>query len=347
MTTPTHPHRREPGARPEPPDATLASLPTSVWVTAQQDSRTQRKDRYLPEAMEHPARMLPAIARHAVTTYTRPGDTVLDPMCGIGTTLVEAVHLDRHAVGVELEPQWPPIARRNLQLAYAQGAPGTGHVYQGDGRHAADLVDSRRHGPARLLLTSPPYGGSLHGQVRATRDTGRPGIFKFHDSYGNAPGNLAHAPTDELLTAFTAILTGCRSLLADGATIAVTARPWREHGELVDLPAAVIGAGRAAGLVPVERCIALLAGVRDDHLVARGSFHQLRNIRNARAQGVPMHLIVHEDVLLFRYHSAPPATPGDGYGSVPATCGFAAGIVRDLQDIRPTTWPDAATWSSR
>jgi DNA modification methylase len=29
---------------------------------------------------------------------------VLDPMCGIGTTLVEAVHLGRHAIGVEYEP---------------------------------------------------------------------------------------------------------------------------------------------------------------------------------------------------------------------------------------------------
>ena len=293
----------------DPAAVTLASLPTSVWVTAQQDSRTQRRDRYLPEAIAHPGKMLPAIARHAITHYTRPGDTVLDPMCGIGTSLIEAVHADRHAVGVELEPKWAFLARAGLQLAYAQGAPGAGHAYLGDARHAAHLVDTQQHGHAQLLLTSPPYGNSLHGQLHSSRETGRRGIAKFHDTYGNSPGNLAQAPTDTLLTAFTAILTGCRALLADNATVAVTARPWRSHGELVDLPAAVIGAGQAAGLVPVERCVALLAAVRDHGLVARPSFYQLRNIREARAAGIPMHLIVHEDVLIFRHRPSLARTP--------------------------------------
>ena len=39
--------------------------------------------------------MMPGIAATAIARYTEPGDLVADPMCGIGTTLVEAVHLDR------------------------------------------------------------------------------------------------------------------------------------------------------------------------------------------------------------------------------------------------------------
>jgi modification methylase len=34
-----------------------------------------------------------------------PGDLVADPMCGIGATLVEAIHLGRDAIGVEYEPR--------------------------------------------------------------------------------------------------------------------------------------------------------------------------------------------------------------------------------------------------
>jgi hypothetical protein len=79
----------------------------------------------------------------------------------------------------------------------------------------------------------------------------------------------------------------------------VTARPWREHGELVDLPSAVLAAGAAAGLVPAARHVALLAGLRDGGLVARPSFFQLDNLRKARRRGQPWHLIVHEDVLIF------------------------------------------------
>ena len=94
-------------------------------------------------------------------------------------------------------------------------------------------------------------------------------------------------------------------LLRTGGLAVVTARPWRQHGELVDLPAAVIAAGARAGLVPVARCVALLAGLRGGRLIARPSFFQLDNLRRARAKGQPWHLIVHEDVLIFRNPSFP------------------------------------------
>ncbi|MGC0316955.1 TRM11 family SAM-dependent methyltransferase [Kitasatospora acidiphila] len=308
-----HP-QHAPAAQPSPHHATgtipapvtLASLPTSVWVTAQKDARNQRRDRYTPTSAAHPAKMLPAIAAHAITTYTQLGQLVLDPMCGIGTTLVEAVHLGRNAVGVELEGRWSAVARANLTLARTQGATGQATVRTGDSRHAHSLLDAEHRGQVQLLLTSPPYGASVHGRVNATRDTGRSGVAKFDATYGTNPANLAHAPTDDLVDAFTAILASCLPLLAPGAHVAVTARPWRHHGELVDLPAAIIAAGQAAGLTPVERCVALLAAVRDGELASRPSFFQLKNVRTARAAGVPMHLIVHEDVLVFR---APRRTP--------------------------------------
>ncbi|GAA3792558.1 hypothetical protein GCM10022206_35320 [Streptomyces chiangmaiensis] len=75
--------------------------PLSVWNTAPTSAPAQRADRYVPGSAAHPAKMLPQIAAHAITTYTRPGDLVLDPMCGIGTILVEAIRLDRHALDTE------------------------------------------------------------------------------------------------------------------------------------------------------------------------------------------------------------------------------------------------------
>lgn len=52
------------------------------------------------------AKMLPALARGMIETYSERGDLVAYPMCGIGTTLVKAADLGRPAVGVELEPSW-------------------------------------------------------------------------------------------------------------------------------------------------------------------------------------------------------------------------------------------------
>ena len=97
-------------------------------------------------------------------------------------------------------------------------------------------------------------------------------------------------------------------LLRPGGTVVVTARPWRQHGELVDLPGAILAAGAAAGLIPAERCVALLAGLRGQRLIPRPSFFQLDNIRKARARGEPWHLIVHEDVLVFRAPGKPAAS---------------------------------------
>jgi hypothetical protein len=65
-------------------------LPLAVWPCAQRTGQWQRQGRYLPESNRHPAKMLPEIARRAIDFYSGPGDLVLDPMCGIATTLVEA-----------------------------------------------------------------------------------------------------------------------------------------------------------------------------------------------------------------------------------------------------------------
>lgn len=48
-----------------------------------------------------PARFVPQIPRKAIEDYTKPGDTVLDPFCGCGTTLLEAILLNREAIGVD------------------------------------------------------------------------------------------------------------------------------------------------------------------------------------------------------------------------------------------------------
>ena len=50
----------------------------------------------------YPARFSPAFARRAITAFSRPGETVLDPFAGGGTTVVEALASGRRAIGVDL-----------------------------------------------------------------------------------------------------------------------------------------------------------------------------------------------------------------------------------------------------
>ena len=272
--------------------------PGSVWATAQAAPASQRKHRYTPESTAHPAKMLPAVAAHAITHYTRPGELVLDPMCGIGTTLVEALDAGRRAIGVEYEPHWIDTARGNVDLAHDNGAPESGEVYNGDARRLPALLPATYRGQVSLVVTSPPYGPSAHGQVITTTNT----VQKFHHRYGNTldRGNLANIGHHRRLAGFARILTALRPFMKPGGHIAITARPWREHAELIDLPAQILACGAHAGLTPTERCVALLARATDTELIARGSFFQRDFIRKQRDNGLPLHLITHEDVLVFR-----------------------------------------------
>jgi len=51
-----------------------------------------------------PAKFPPQLPRLFIDHLTRPGDIVLDPMMGSGTTLVEARIANRHAIGFDIDP---------------------------------------------------------------------------------------------------------------------------------------------------------------------------------------------------------------------------------------------------
>jgi hypothetical protein len=57
---------------------------------------------YTHSFYKYPARFSPVLARAVIREFTRPGDLVLDPFVGGGTTLVEAISLGRSAIGVDI-----------------------------------------------------------------------------------------------------------------------------------------------------------------------------------------------------------------------------------------------------
>lgn len=59
----------------------------------------------------YPARFSPIFAREAIKAFTRPGEFVLDPFCGGGTTLVEAISLGRRAAGMDISSLATFLAR--------------------------------------------------------------------------------------------------------------------------------------------------------------------------------------------------------------------------------------------
>jgi DNA modification methylase len=92
-------------------------LPDDTWIL-----RPQEDERYFPpesdtwyvprvcgtfkERTAHPCQMPEAVLERIIGVSSNPGDVVLDPFAGSGTTLAAAKRLSRHYLGIELSAEY-------------------------------------------------------------------------------------------------------------------------------------------------------------------------------------------------------------------------------------------------
>lgn len=63
----------------------------------------------------HPAPFPLELATRLVRMFSFSGDTVLDPFCGSGTTMVAAFRTGRNSIGIEIDPEYCRMAARYLK----------------------------------------------------------------------------------------------------------------------------------------------------------------------------------------------------------------------------------------
>jgi modification methylase len=277
----------------------LATL-LSVWPTGQRDPLAQlRAAGCVPGTETDTERIPPAVAARVIATYTCPGDVVLDPDCGAGTVLTEALRAGRHALGLTVHNRWWTLARANVSAAKFMGAWHDGSVLDARPKVLATARASGLIGRVGLVLTA----------LRAAPDR---------------PTGPEHDPVKSAVAELRTTLLCCEPLLRSNGHVAVVARPRRHpDGSLTDLTTQVIAAGTAAGLVLVDRCIALTAELRDNRLVTRTSLSERRSAARARTAGVPISLVAHHEVLVFQLaHCAELAAAEADCAFRPAADGF-------------------------
>lgn len=69
---------------------------------------------------DHPAVFPLCIARDHILSWSNPGDVVLDPFMGSGTTAVAALETGRKYIGFEISPEYTALANDRIQK-YVQG----------------------------------------------------------------------------------------------------------------------------------------------------------------------------------------------------------------------------------
>jgi site-specific DNA-methyltransferase (adenine-specific) len=68
------------------------------------------------ERTQHPCQMPEAVLERIIKVATNPGDVVLDPFAGSGTTLAVAKRLRRQYLGIELSPDYAAAIEDRLKL---------------------------------------------------------------------------------------------------------------------------------------------------------------------------------------------------------------------------------------
>lgn len=256
----------------------LPAQPTSVWATGQQAVHVQLADGgYRPATHRDTDAIPPAIAAYAINAYSPSGGIVLDPDCGAGTTIVEALRAGRHTVGLTASRRWWTLARANVTTIKATGVAFDGMVIVLDRRPATFLSAqiSGLAGRVDLVLTTLRHD---HPDTTLAETLGR-----FHD-----------------------LLVGSSALLHPRGHLVIITRPHRDHGHLLDLSTKVRSFVESTGFLPVERCVALTAGLRRHRVITRASLTQRRAVaRHHHTTGHQIALPAHRDVLVFQpAHSA-------------------------------------------
>src|SRR4030042_2475462 len=117
---------------------------TTVWSFPERGSWATHKPSYR-------GNFAPQIARNIIEMYSQRGETILDPMVGGGTTLIEAKMLVRNAIGLDINHEAVEITKGALKFNHH---PTSNQIVKtGDARDLSFIKDNS----IDLVLTHPPY----------------------------------------------------------------------------------------------------------------------------------------------------------------------------------------------
>jgi len=205
----------------------LNNLSNADWITYTKSvwfSKPPQRDKL---KIQHPATFAESDVVRLLEFFTKPGERVLDPFVGSGSTLVACAQCGRNGVGIELVDQWVQVARRRLaqkDLLTQQT------ILPGDARKVLPTLDDESF---EFIVTSPPYWAILRKdwdhKVRAERKAkGLNTRYSDHvDDLGNTPSY------EQFLDELAKVFAECRRVLAKKRYMCVVVSDFRHKSKFV------------------------------------------------------------------------------------------------------------------
>jgi tRNA G10 N-methylase Trm11 len=178
---------------------------------------------------QHQAKLELRTFRWLVERYTNPGDTILDPMSGIGTVHYAAT-MGRNTIAIEIAPKFVTLQWENVQmLQETLGIPeGVDiQVLEGDCRRFLPLQTS----PTAVIF-SPPYGSLWKASAAPKSQFAEAKHINIgYDLQDANVGNISTYPL--YLTAMKEIYKLCNRSLAMGSILVSVTKDYVKAGERV------------------------------------------------------------------------------------------------------------------
>jgi len=159
--------------------------------------------------IEHGAVYPLKLVERLIKMYSNENDTIFDPFLGIGTTLIAAHSLNRHAVGTELNPKFAQIAHNWLNDL--EGLFKSMNIYKIINDDCRNLLSHVRKEKIQLTVTSPPYADFIHKSIKDRATTHKTSIIQHENNstvkpYSNNEKDFGNLPYKEFLEQIKEIL---------------------------------------------------------------------------------------------------------------------------------------------
>lgn len=151
----------------------LNDLTGKEWLKLTKSFWFSKKSKYDKFSYQHPAPFLIKDVGRLIAMYTKQNMTVLDPFCGLSTTLVACSELERKGIGIDLNPAYCEKSKKRLKEFEAKGQM----VVQGDAINEVPKLKEK----IDYCITSPPYHNILKNKGQ--------GVRKVSDKFRSAPRN--------------------------------------------------------------------------------------------------------------------------------------------------------------
>lgn len=212
----------------------LNDLTAKEWLKFQKSWFIHNPPRRPQDLLLHPAKFPETLAQEFIEFFTKRGMTVFDPMVGTGSTLVACLRSGRNGYGVELNPKYAALARREIERERADAGPSARNlvleVIEGDARKLPKmklpLMD--------YSISSPPYWDML--RMRGAETQKRRRRTGLDLAYSDEPADLGNiSDYDRFLGALVGIYRGVFDILRDKAYLTIIVKNVKKKGKIYPL----------------------------------------------------------------------------------------------------------------